>query len=92
MVHLASVSLTRDSRWTECSIDTNVEQLSVSKYFSGVSRRAPSGTRREDTACITPFDAYMSGSVRSAPDTVILESSVGNISRSEPSSVVTVLG
>lgn len=59
-----SVELIKEVRLTEWMRETNVVQLSVRRYFSGVGCIDPGGMRREDMRWRTPFDAKMSGSMR----------------------------
>ena len=68
--------------------ETNCVQLSVKRYFSGVTLSASGGSRRELTVCRTPFDAYTSRSTSSACETLTLLS-VGTIFKSGPSIVDT---
>ena len=46
---------------TEWIIEMKLEQFNASRNFSGVSGSLPSGMRSDETMCMTPLDAYVSG-------------------------------
>jgi len=72
-------------------MEMKLVQFKVSRYFSGVIFRAPSGMRRAETVCRTPLDAYMSDCTSSASDIETFSDVVTTLS-CLPLRVVTALG